>query len=322
MDHHRCGSRVFLLSVSLACACACACGCRRAAFVAGAVVRQGASLRPGRDQPGRWTFAGLDPCVPPRIRPGTYATATDGVPFLDAASLGPHSYRFSWSERNGIVYACRAGHIDIAHVRKAADYAGYLAAVTLEHLERGETRFQCTLIEPSLYFVTLTLPPEWNCLDDAERERIARDVSQELAHYLAYTALTWHEILTWFGYRPRPYKSEFPSAFSWEDTYSNLLGVQVAATALEDQSVAFNESVTMALDQRLRELGGQPAGVAKQAAGMMRGKWYSHRWFSTRIWMRNFDLRADDGYVTPCLVPSLAVCEGAQASPSGSSRPG
>ena len=140
-------------------------------------------------------------------------------------------------------------------------------------------------------------------------------VSRELARYVAYTALTWHEILTWFGYRPRPYKSEFPSAFSWEDNYSNLLGVHVAAMALDDQTVAFNEAVTMALDERLRELGGQPAGVAKQAAQMMRGKWYSHRWFTTRIWMRNFDLGADDGYVSPCLVPSLAVCDEAQALP-------
>ena len=150
------------------------CGCRPASFVAGAVMRQGPSLCAGHDRPGRWSYPGLDPCVPPRIRPGTYATVTDGVPFLDAESLGPHSYCFNWAERNGIVYTCRAGHIDIAHVRKAADCTGYIAAVTLAHLERGETRFECKLIEPSLYFVTLTLPREWDRLDDAEREWIAR----------------------------------------------------------------------------------------------------------------------------------------------------
>jgi len=313
MYHRRCRRRIFLWLTCLACACAC--GCRPAAFVAGAVVRQGASPYAGCGEPGLWTYQGLDPCVPPRIRPGTYATATDGVPFLDVTALGRHGYRFNWSERNGVVYTCRAGHIDIAHVRKAADCTGYLAAVTLEHLKRGETRFQCKLIEPSLYFVTLTPPLGWDRLDEADRERIARDVSREFAQHLAFTALTWHEILTWFGYRPRPHKSEFPSAFSWEDTYSNLLGVHVAGAALGDESGAFSEIVTVVLDRWLRELGGRPGKVARHAARMMRGKWYSHRWFSTRIWMRNFDLGFDDGYVTPCLVPSLDGCEEAQPLP-------
>ena len=311
MYHRRCCNLLVLLSACLSGAL----GCRPATFFAGAAISQNAPWRAGRNASCPWTFPGLDPRVPPRIRPGSYATATNNVRFLDAASLGPHSYRFIWSERNGIIYTCRAGHIDIAHVRKAADCTGYLAAVALEHIERGETRFLCKLIEPSVYFISLTFPPNWDDLDDTERERIARCVSRELAQYLAFTSLTWHEIITWFGYRPRPYKSEFPSAFSWEDTYSNLLGVHIAAAALEDEHFAFSEAVTMVLEKRIDELGGQPAEVARQAAEAMKGKWYSKHLFSTNIWMRCFDVGLDDGYVTPCLVPSLAVCEGAQPLP-------
>jgi hypothetical protein len=128
-------------------------------------------------------------------------------------------------------------------------------------------------------------------------------------------ALTWHEIITWFGYRPKPHKSEFPSAFSWEDTYSNALGAQIGAAALADPNLSFNEAVTGILARWIRELDGQPAGVARQASEAMRGQWYTRSWLATRISRRNFDVGLDDGHITPCLVPSVAVCEGAQPQP-------
>ncbi len=231
---------------------------------------------------------------------------------MDAADLGSHSYRFSWSEHNGIAYACRGGHIDIAHVRKGADCTGYLAAVTLDHLNRGEASFQCKLVEPSIYFVTLTFPPDWDRWDEAERRRIARAVAVRVGQYLAYTSLTWHEIITWFGYRPRPHVSEFPSAFSWEDTYSNLLGAHIAGTALEDESQDFDDAMTFAMQEKMRELGGQPLAVAKQASEAMRGQWYSSNWVSTAIQRRDLDVGWDDGYVSPVLVPSVPACEGAE----------
>jgi hypothetical protein len=309
MNHRYRSWVLFLSSLPIA-----AMGCRPAAFVAGAVVRQGASSYGSLGRAGRWCFDGLDPGVPPRIRPGTYATATHGVPFLDPTAIGPHSYRFSWAERNGIVYTCRGGHIDIAHVRKAADCTGYLAGLTLERLRKGETRFQCRLIEPSLYWVELTPPPEWDRLADAERERIARDVSREFAQYVAFTALTWHEFLTWFGYQPRPHKSEFPSAFSWEDTYSNLLGVHIAGIVLENGG-CFSEALTVILDQWLQELGGLPARVGREATMRMDGTWYTRGWLTTKVWERNFDLGLDDGHVTPTLIPAVPGCGGAEPLP-------
>ncbi|MEN6424444.1 MAG: DUF4056 domain-containing protein [Phycisphaerales bacterium] len=297
---------VILVSVS---------GCRSALFFTTAAISQRTLWHAAREGPGPWTFDGLDPHVPPRIRPGCYASATRSVHFLDAEDLGPHSYRFRWSERNGIAYTCRGGHIDVAHVRKGADCTGYLAAVTLQHLKKGETRFRYRLIEPTVYFVTLTLPPGWDGLEEAERERIARDVSVRVGQHLAFTALTWHEIITWFGYRPRPHVSEFPSAFSWEDTYSNLLGVHIAAEALEREGCTFDEAMTVALKEHLDDLGGEPAEVARQAAESVRGQWYTGNWLGTAVRMRHLDLGFDDGSVTPCLVPSVAGCEGAQGCP-------
>lgn len=290
-------------------------GCHQPAFLAGAVVRQGVPWLGNPGPNGQWAFSGLNAAVPPRIRPGSYATATREVRFLDSANLGRHGYRFDWSEENGIIYTCRAGHVDIAHVRKAADYTGYLAAVVLGQVEQGQTRFWFKLIEPSAYFITLTFPPDWDTLDGVEQERLARIVSRDLGAYLAHVALTWHEIITWFGYRPRPHKSEFPSAFSWEDTYSNALGAQIGAAALADPNLSFDEAVTEILGQWVKDLDGQSAQVARHASESMRGQWYTKSWLVTRISRRNFDAGQDDGYITPCLVPSVAVCEGAQPQP-------
>jgi hypothetical protein len=290
-------------------------GCRQTTSLVGAVVCQDTHLHLAFGRPGRWTFDGIDARVPPRIRPGTYASATYGVRFLDPANLGPHRYRYAWSEQNGIIYTCRAGHIDIAHLRKAADWTAYLAAVTLERMEAGQTQFQFKLREPSVYHVALTFPPDWDSREATERERIAREVARDVGQHLAYTALTWHEILTWFGFRPRGYKAEFPSAFSWEDNYSNLLGTHIAAAALGQEGLPYDEAVTGLLQQRLDELEPQSAEVARQASESMRGSWYSRGGLVTRIYKRNLDTGWDDGYVTPCLVPGVAACGGTEPLP-------
>ena len=287
-------------------------GCQRATLLVGAVMCQGLGRPVESSSAAGWTFRGLDASVPPRIRPGSYASATQGVHFVGPDNLGPHSYWLDAAEKNGIVYTCGGGHIDLAHVRKAADWTGFLAAVTLEHLHRGQTAFQFKQWEPSHYFVELTYPQDWDSLPAAEKERVARDVSRQLGQHLAYTAMTWHEMLTWFGFRPRACKSEFQSAFSWEDNYSNLLGTCLAAAALQEQDRAFSDAVTLALRRQLESLGAQPAAVARRAAEMVRGDWYSKSWFFTVIDKRDFDIGLDDGQVTPCLVPSVPPCQGAQ----------
>jgi hypothetical protein len=305
----------FLLIVSALLSLLGVSGCQRASSLVGAVVCQGLGRPAESRSPEGWTFRGLDAGVPPRIRLGSYASATHGVRFVGPDDLGPHQYWLDGAENNGIIYTCRGGHIDLAHVRKAADWTGFLAALTLEHLHRGQTTFQFKLWEPSRYFVELTYPQEWDSLSAGERERVARNVSRQLGQYLAYTAMTWHEMLTWFGFRPKACKSDFQSAFSWEDSYSNLLGTCVAAEALQDQEHAFSDAVTLTLRRQLESLGAQPAAVARRASETVRGDWYSKWWFFTVIRRRNFDIGMDDGRVTPCLVLALSACEDAQPRP-------
>ncbi len=290
-------------------------GCDQTRTFVGAVACQGLARPATSNSREEWSFRGLDPRVRPRLRPGSYASATRGSRFIGPEDLGSHRYWLDGEEGNGIMYTCAGGHIDIAHVRKAADWTGYLAAATLGRLHDGRTSFQLRLSEPSRYTVELTYPPDWDSLSPAQKERVAREVSRQLGQFLAYTGLTWHEILTWFGFRPEAYKSEFPSAFSWEDSYSNLLGACLAGEALQDQERAFNDAMTVALRNRLESLGVQPATVARQTSEAVRGDWYSKRWLFTVINKRNFDIGLDDGQVTPCLLQDVSVCEDAQAQP-------
>ena len=290
-------------------------GCHETRTFVGAIACQGLARPAASNSPGRWSFRGLDARVRPRLRPGSYASATHGIHFVGPDDLGMHRYWLNGEETNGILYTCAAGHIDLAHVRKAADWTGYLAAVTLDRLHGGQTTLQFRLPEPSWYTVELTYPRNWDWLSPAEQERVAREVSRQLGQYLAYTGLTWHEILTWFGFRPEAYKSEFQSAFSWEDSYSNLLGTCLAGEALQDQERTFSEAITVSLRNHLESLGAQPAVVARQASETVRGDWYSKRWFFTVINKRNFDIGQDDGRVTPSVPQSISVCDGAEARP-------
>ena len=254
--------------------------------------------------------------MPPRPRMGSYATSTMGTTFLGPEELGPHGYEYNWSEQNGIVYTCKGGHIDISHTRKAADWTAFLAARAFDRISRNKRGFTFKMREPSVYRVELSYPENWQDLPQAEQDRIASQVALALGPYLSYAANTWHEILTWFGYGSIAIYSEFPSAFSWEDTYSNLLGTHIAAEALRDTERSYDKAVTLALDRELKNLGIQKASAARRASEKMRGLWFSGDWlFFVHTKSRNFDIGLDDGLVTPRLVPSVSECRGAVAQP-------
>jgi hypothetical protein len=227
--------------------------------------------------------------------------------------IGTHRYGFSLWEKNGIVYTARAGHVDIAHVRKAADWTAYLSELTFAQLQEGQTTFSFRQREPSRYFVTLQYPEYWGDLTDEARESMARDVAIELGQYLAFLGGTWHEIVTWFGHNNSGLISEFSSAFSWEDTFSNLVGTHVARVALHDDEHTYNDAVTLALDRELDELGVKSKQTALMMTRSVREKWYSGNVILfTRIKKRNLDIGLDDGFVTPSLIGSASEVPGVE----------
>ncbi len=250
---------------------------------------------------------------PPRVRMGSYASSTLGTRYSNPDKLGKHSYNGNLSEKSGIIYTCKTGHIDLAHLRKSADWTAYLSKKIFKVLMKGQGGFSYKMKEPSRYYVKFTYPSIWKALPQTEKEKIAHDVSIKVGQYITYTATTWHEIITWFGYKCTGMYSEYPSAFTWEDTFSNLIGSHLAVIALRDEGYSYDEAMTLILDAELEKLNVQSSRVARRAADIVRGEWYSGDFlFFITMKKRNFDIGLDDGFVTPSLVPGLAECEGAE----------
>lgn len=250
---------------------------------------------------------------PPRIRYGTYPCAIIGTPYL-GRELGTHAYHWSPLEKDGIVYTCAAGHVDIIHVRIAADWTAYLIAESYKHLMKSDSHFSYKLaVDRSRNFVRISYPKGWPSLPRRTRSAIAREIAFAMGPYLTYTTVTWHEILTWYGFKCIGLPVEFASAFSWEDSYSNVLGTILAVRALHDTQDPYDEALKIVLDEEMRKLGIQPVNVARQASDAVKGKWFTGN-FALFVDMkkRNFDIGLDDGFVTPTLVPGMAQCPDAQ----------
>jgi len=289
-------------------------GCQEALTWAGASVYQASTKAPDTKTGAELVREGLK--ASPRIRVGYLPTPTLGTVFSGPEQLGRHGYRPNLSERNGLVYTCKGGQIDMGHARKAADWTVFLAAKMYGQIMKGNRdEFSYRFYEPSRYFVRITYPENWEDLPQQQKERIAYDVAVGVGRYLAFVGVTWHEIITWFDFRSKGFEPEHPSAFTWEETFSNLFGTHVAVLAIADDKHTYNEATTLAFDSELHRLGAQAASVSKRAAQSIRGPWFTGDYFFITMKKRNFDLGLDDGYVTPTLIPGVSECEGAEPEP-------
>ncbi len=246
----------------------------------------------------------------PRTRYGCYAAAIPGMTFL-GSDLGAHSYQWSLFEKGGIVYTCRGGHIDITHMRIGIDWTAYLAAESYKRLMRNDPGFTCKMpVDRSRTHVRISYPPDWDRLPAEERSAMAEKMALALGPYLAFTMVSWHEVTTWYGYKCMGIPVEYDSAFSWEDSYSNLLGARIALRALQDTERSYNEAVTTAIDEEMQKLGILPsARQARQVSRSVKGQWYSGTFvllFDMK--KRNFDIGLDDGHVTPTRIPGASPC--------------
>jgi hypothetical protein len=231
---------------------------------------------------GTLLLIGLSSCTPltefdfnqhnhrPKPRMGRNASATVLTRF-SGRDLGKHSYHLGGAEENGIVYTCRAGHLDMAHVRKAMDWTAYLASKSYQVILEKETEFSFLGNEPARYYVKLSYPPVWDIVPAHEVKAIAKDVAIDMGAYLAYTSTTLHEIFSWYDFSISIVFSEFSSAFSWEDNTSNLLGCRIGSQVLR-HGLDYNESATRVLRQEFNRLQIQPMSVAKKASKKMEGQ--------------------------------------------------
>lgn len=242
----------------------------------------------------------------PRSRMGSFFGSPGGMSFPNPEKLGPHRFKFSMNEKIGMVYTCRAGFIDLGHLREAADRTAYLTSVTYDNLMQENNEFNYKIIEPSRYWVKIKYPQYWQQISADEKQSIAKQVSIKFGQYCAHRSMIWHEIVTWYGFSSVGIFPENISSFSWEDTYSDNLGTWLATKALQHERDKFDETMTMLIDKTLTDLDVQSPKVAKQAVKEIAGQWYTGAmYFFVTMKKQNFDVGFDDGMITPFLVPGI-----------------
>jgi len=216
--------------------------------------------------------------------------------------LGPSGDNSSFFQRepNGLVYTCRGGFIDTAHVRDVADWTLFLASQIARNLETG---------------MVLELPDEGGQrrivlepVDEIHIERVGRrPIAIELGQWAAFQISIWHEIATWYGWSTLPAFPETASAFSPEDLYSNILGAKIYAALASQRSArsefTYNRSFDEWLHSALLYLGAVPPDVASAAMQSVDQRWWDSRQLLPQrelVIRRNFEIGAR---IEPWLVP-------------------
>lgn len=225
-------------------------------------------------------------------------------------ALGEHSYLDESGETSrGLVYTTRGGFLDIAHVRNTIDLTAYIHARVSHAMHAGWSCVRFSSFEPSVYTVHLEYPAEWGKLSTVERSRVIDEASVRLSQRLALEAMTWHEILTWHGFKSMGVFSEAGSAFTYEDGPSHAVGVLIAGEALRRTggiSEAFDREVTGLLDMTLSDLGVVSKDQMKEAIASVKGDW----WEDNTARKRFLETGLENNTVTPWLVPGLAFDDG------------
>ncbi len=194
---------------------------------------------------------------------------------IDVDELGAHAYATPAGaadvEGNGLVYTCRGGWIDTAHVREQADQVVFLALAIAHTLESGSvTRIPGHGAATTI--VVAGVPP-------ALIEREGRlDAAMALAAWAAFRISIWHELATWFGYQTVSGFSEQPSAFSPEDLYSNALGIRLGLAVLAEHDFRSDADYDLAIEafliEGLRRLGAIPRSDAREVMTALDGRWW------------------------------------------------
>jgi len=219
--------------------------------------------------------------------------------------VGPHKYNIGLfetatsaerrsieRENNGVVYTCRGGFLDTAHIRDLADLTVYLTARIEQSLGAGAV---IPLASQGARLRVVVEPLEEDLVADLGRRRLAIAAAQ----WLAFQVSVWHEIATWYGYASIPGWPEKISAFSPEDLYSNIVGIELAGGILHLHDASderqYNESLNAWLAMALRRLDVRGREQARAAMRAVDGLW----WDSSRrvpdwqlVRRRNFDIGA------------------------------
>ena len=221
--------------------------------------------------------------------------------------LGTHMYEsdsvlgIDNERERGIAYTRRAGFLDIAHVRNSADMTAYVYARARLAISLGWDEFAFKGKEPSTYKVQLCYPESWGGLDAQEQARVGQELAIRMAQRIAFDVMSWHEILTWYGYKSTLVIPEKNSAFTYDDVPSHALGVELAGAALRSGG-DYDQEMTLGLDRALETLVAVDEETEFEVIRAVEDEWWTTLGGPKR---RLLDIGFGDGVIEPWVVASF-----------------
>lgn len=221
-------------------------------------------------------------------------------------NLGRHSYlkaRRGVEEDRGLIYTCRGGFIDIAHLRTGSDYVAYFASKLVAATQNNQSEITVKAQGPSPIRVKL---------HDVQRLKNDRNLLIQTAQYMAHNILTWHEFTTWYGWSALKIKNaEKMSGFSYEDIYSHLIGIEAAGNALKNSVHTYNNAMTLELHKLLSQKGGELERVSKEQTEVItdsvEGEFYKKLSLFNYFLYKQTNIGIDTAQLKPLLVENHSV---------------
>ena len=200
---------------------------------------------------------------------------------------------------NGILYTLRCGTIDPDHIygwaRKTKSYYDDMYDCFIDGCDRLSTGY---------FKVSLSYPDSWQTLPYSQKKQAAQEMALEAAQYLAFNDGLWHEMATWYGHRTFPLISDFESALSWEDVYSDRLGTVIAAEAIK-MGGDFKANVTWLTARELQKRDLVDTERAASITKTMENVAYEEDPIAKKILWRNMDIGTGDGTIDPVVFPGF-----------------
>ncbi len=200
---------------------------------------------------------------------------------------------------NGILYTLRCGTIDPDHIygwaRKTKSYYDALYACLIR---------DCGKLSKGYFDMSFEYPDSWQTMTLEDKKEASHKIALEVAQFLSFNDGLWHELATWYGHRTFPLISDFQSAFSWEDMYSNRLGIDIAARAIEMQG-DFAKNVSLVTKRELAKRELVDTERARNIAQTMRNEAYKDDPLAKKILWRSLDIGSSDGQINPVVFPGF-----------------
>ena len=200
---------------------------------------------------------------------------------------------------NGILYTLRSGTIDPDHIygwaRKTKSY--YDALHKCLSNDSGQ-------MAKGYFKVRFEYPDSWKTMAANDKQKACHEMALQTAQYLAFNDGLWHELATWYGHRTFPLISDFESALSWEDLYSDRLGTTIAAEAIE-MGGRFNKNVDIVTKRELAKRELVDTAQARRITRTMENIAYREDPLAKKILWRSLDIGTGDGTIDPVVFPGF-----------------